>query len=82
MIMVGFKGPATEAVLAAWRQRQFGGLLVVNLNHNASTPEEMSALLAQFRSADRHRLLAATDQEGGGICIALNTVPCASAYVW
>ena len=76
VIMVGFKGPATEAVLADWRQRQFGGLLVVNLNQNASTPAEMSALLGQFRAADRHRLLAATDQEGGGICIALSSVPC------
>ena len=76
MIMVGFKGPATDAVVADWKQRQFGGLLVVNLNHNASTPAEMSSLLTTLRNANPHRLLAATDQEGGGVCIALDTVPC------
>jgi beta-N-acetylhexosaminidase len=74
--MVGFGGPATDAVLVDWKRRQFGALLVVNLNHNASTPAEMTALLAQLRAAGRHRLLAATDQEGGGICIALDNVPC------
>ena len=76
VMMVGFKGPATAAVIADWKQRQFGGLLVVNLNHNASTPAEMSALVGSFRSAQRHRLIAATDQEGGGVCIALESVPC------
>ncbi|MGZ6300034.1 MAG: glycoside hydrolase family 3 N-terminal domain-containing protein, partial [Candidatus Limnocylindria bacterium] len=28
------------------------------------------------RSASPHRLIAATDQEGGGVCIALSNVPC------
>ena len=36
VMMVGFQGPLTDAVMSDWRQRQFGGLLVVNLNHNAS----------------------------------------------
>jgi beta-N-acetylhexosaminidase len=76
VIMAGFEGPLTDSVLADWRQRQFGGLLVVNLNHNASTPAAMTALVAQVRSVDRHRLIAATDQEGGGVCIAISTVPC------
>jgi beta-N-acetylhexosaminidase len=76
VIMVGFEGPLTESVLADWRQRQFGGLLVVNLNHNASTPQAMKALLVAVRGADSHRLIAATDQEGGGVCIALSSVPC------
>ena len=76
MIMVGFQGSLSDSLLADWRQRQFGGLLVVNLNHNAAGPDAMRALVASIRAAERHRLLAATDQEGGGVCIAISTVPC------
>ena len=76
VIMVGFEGPLTDAILGDWRQRQFGGLLIVNLNHNASSPEAMKALIASVRGAGRHRLIAATDQEGGGVCLALSTIPC------
>jgi beta-N-acetylhexosaminidase len=76
VIMVGFQGPATDAVLADWRQRQFGGLLVVNLNHNASGADQMKAFVAAVRGVERHRLIAATDQEGGGVCLAVSTVPC------
>jgi beta-N-acetylhexosaminidase len=76
VIMVGFRGAAGDAVLADWRQRQFGGLLVVNLNQNASGPDAMKALISAVRGAERHRLLAATDQEGGGVCLAVDTVPC------
>ncbi|MDQ6919083.1 MAG: hypothetical protein M3Z98_06960 [Candidatus Dormibacteraeota bacterium] len=76
VMMVGFQGPLTDAVLADWRQRQFGGLLVVNLNHNATTPAAMTQFVAGVRAADRHRLLAATDQEGGQVCIAMSSVPC------
>jgi len=81
VIMAGFQGPATDSVLADWRQRQFGGLLVVNLNHNASSPDQMTAFVAAVRAANRHRLIAATDQEGGGVCIAVSTVPCDSMPV-
>ncbi len=76
VIMVGFQGPLTDTVLADWRQRQFGGLLVVNNNHNADTPAAMTQFVAGVRGAGRHRLLAATDQEGGQVCIAMSTVPC------
>ena len=76
MIMAGFQGPLTDAVLADWRQRQFGGLLVVNLNHNAGTPAELTAFLKTIRGAVRHRLIAATDQEGGQVCLAISSVPC------
>jgi beta-N-acetylhexosaminidase len=76
VIMVGFHGPLTDAVMTDWRQRQFGGLLVVNNNHNADTPAAMTAFVAGVRSANRHRLIAATDQEGGQICIAISSVPC------
>jgi len=76
VIMVGFQGPLDDSILSDWKQRQFGGLLVVNLNHNASTAASMSALIGVIRAASPRRLIAATDQEGGQICIAMNTVPC------
>jgi beta-N-acetylhexosaminidase len=76
VIMAGFQGPVTDAVLADWRRHQFGGLLVVNLNHNATTAASMSSLVSGIRSATSHRLIAATDQEGGSVCIAISSVPC------
>lgn len=81
VMMVGFRGALTDSVLADWRRRQFGGLLVVNLNHNASSAQAMSTLIASVRGADAHRLIAATDQEGGGVCLAISTVPCAAMPV-
>ena len=81
VMMVGFGGPLTDAVLEDWRSRQFGGLLVVNLNQNASSAQSMTALISTVRAADRHRLIAATDQEGGGVCLAIATVPCAAMPV-
>ena len=77
MMMVGLQGPLTDAVLSDWRQRQFGGLLVVNLNGNASSPDAMRSFTSSIRSTSRHRLIAATDQEGGFVCIAISSVPCA-----
>ena len=76
MIMAGFGGPITDAVIADWKRRQFGGLLVVNLNHNAGNAESMTSLIAGIRGAVRHRLIAATDQEGGQVCLAISSVPC------
>ena len=81
MMMVGFEGPLTDAVVSDFKQRQFGGLLVVNLNHNASSADGMKALIASLRAATPHRLIAATDQEGGFVCIAVSTVPCAAMPV-
>jgi beta-N-acetylhexosaminidase len=77
VIMAGFKGPLDDATVADWKQRQFGGLLVVNLNRNAETPASMGALISGLRAVSRHRLIAATDQEGGQVCLAIDTVPCA-----
>jgi beta-N-acetylhexosaminidase len=74
--MAGFEGPITDAVIADWKRRQFGGLLVVNLNHNAGNAESMTSLIAAARGAMRHRLIAATDQEGGQVCLAISSVPC------
>ena len=76
MMMVGFQGPLSDAVLADFAQHQYGGLLVVNLNHNASSASALTAMIQRLRAAERHRLIAATDQEGGGVCIAISTVPC------
>ena len=76
VIMVGFEGGLTDTVLAHWRLHQFGGLLVVNLNHNAGSAASMTALIAKVRGTARHRLIAATDQEGGQVCLAISSVPC------
>jgi beta-N-acetylhexosaminidase len=76
VMMVGFQGPLTDATLSDWRLRQFGGLLLINGNHNASSATSMAALISAVRGASPHRLIAATDQEGGYVCIALSTVPC------
>lgn len=81
VMMVGFRGPLNDQVISDWRQRQFGGLLIVNLNQNARTDSDMSAVITSLRGATHHRLLAATDQEGGGVCLASSTVPCLSMPV-
>ncbi|HEY1419857.1 MAG TPA: glycoside hydrolase family 3 N-terminal domain-containing protein [Candidatus Dormibacteraeota bacterium] len=81
VMMVGFQGPVDSSLLADWQQHQYGGLLVVNLNHNAGTAASMSSLLTSVRGVSRHRLIAATDQEGGGVCLAIDTVPCAAMPV-
>jgi beta-N-acetylhexosaminidase len=77
VMMVGFTGPLTDAVLADWQSHQFGGLLIVNLNRNATTDDGLASTISRLRAVSRHRLLAATDQEGGGICLAAQSVPCA-----
>lgn len=76
VMIVGFKGPLTEAVVSDWAAHQYGGLVTVNLNHNAADAQSMTALLARLRSVSHHHLLAGTDQEGGDICLAVPTVPC------
>ncbi|HYL08736.1 MAG TPA: glycoside hydrolase family 3 N-terminal domain-containing protein [Candidatus Udaeobacter sp.] len=81
VMMVGFQGTLTDAVLADWRSRQFGGLLIVNLNHNAASAQSMTALIGAVRGSVQHRLIAATDQEGGGVCLAIATVPCVAMPV-
>src|SRR4051812_20905447 len=80
-MMVGFQGPLSGSVLADFTEHQYGGVLVVNLNHNASTSERLTSLISQLRGVQRHRLIAATDQEGGAVCIAISSVPCAAMPV-
>ena len=77
VMMVGFRGPLTDQVLADWRQRQFGGLLMVNLNHNASSDAGITSLISQVRATTSRRVIAATDQEGGSVCLAATSVSCA-----
>lgn len=79
VIMVGFRGPLTERVRESWRQHQFGGLLLVNQNVNASDPQDVSALIAALRATARHGLVAATDQEGGTVCFKAGRSPCSMA---
>ena len=76
MMMVGFQGGLTSAVLADLKRHQFGGLLLINGNKNAGTATSMKTLIAKVRASMRHRLVAATDQEGGQVCLAISTVPC------
>ncbi|HXN01158.1 MAG TPA: hypothetical protein VN973_04630 [Candidatus Dormibacteraeota bacterium] len=49
VIVAGFQDPLTAPIAADFKQRQFGGLLVVNNNQNASTPEALMSLIAQLR---------------------------------
>src|ERR1700674_3004470 len=76
VMMVGFQGSLSSGVLRDWKRHQFGGLLVVNGNHNAGSAASMRALIASVRGVVRHRLVAATDQEGGQVCLAISSVPC------
>ena len=76
VMMVGFQGALTSGVLADLKGHQFGGLLIVNGNKNASRAASMKALIATVRGNMQHRLIVATDQEGGQVCLAISTVPC------
>jgi len=76
VIMVGFKGPLTPAVLDDWRQHQFGGLIVVPINQNAQDPTAIAQLIQAVRGVMAHPLLSATNQEGGTVCFFETRVPC------
>lgn len=78
VMMVGYQGELSESVVQDWSRHQYGGLLVVNLNHNGQTSSTLRAMIGRLRGVGRRRLLAATDQEGSGVCIALADVPCAA----
>ena len=78
VIMSGFQGPPTASVLADWRAHQFGGLLVIPNNGNASSPAGTGAVIASVRAVMRRRLIAATDQEGGGVCMLPSPSACLS----
>src|SRR5919197_5358621 len=72
VLMVGFRGELTPAILDDWREHQYGGFLAVNDNANP----DPAGYIRQLRAVSRHRLLAATDQEGGTVCLELAPIPC------
>lgn len=76
VLMVGFRGPLTPAILADWRRHQFGGLLVVPINQNAADPAAIRQLIQSVRGVMTHPVLTATDQEGGTVCFRATRVPC------
>jgi beta-N-acetylhexosaminidase len=76
VMMVGFTGPLSPAVLNDWRQRQFGGLIVVPINQNARDPGAIRQLIQSVRGVMAHPLLSATNQEGGTVCFLETRVPC------
>jgi beta-N-acetylhexosaminidase len=76
VMMVGFNGPLTPAVVNDWRQRQFGGLIVLPANENAPDPDAIRQLIASLRGVMAHPMLAAADQEGGLVCFPQTGVPC------
>ena len=76
VMMVGFTGPLTPAVLDDWRQHQFGGLIVVPINHNAPEPAAIRQLIQSVRGVMAHPVLTATNQEGGTVCFRETRVPC------
>lgn len=76
VMMVGFTGTMTPAVLADWRLRQYGGLIVVQGNQNATNPTAIRQMILEIRAAAGHTLLAAAAEEGGGVCLLAAQVPC------
>src|SRR6202043_1744812 len=76
VMMVGFKGPLTPAVLADWRQHQFGGLVLLPANQNAKDPAAIRQLIQSVRGVMAHPVLTATDQEGGTVCFQETRVSC------
>ena len=76
VMMVGFKGALSPAVVDDWRQHQFGGLIVVPVNQNGQDPEAIRRLIQSVRGVMAHPLLVATNQEGGTVCFPQTQVPC------
>ena len=63
VMMVGFTGPLTPAVLEDWRQHQFGGLIVVPSNQNAADAAAIRQLIQSVRGVMLHPLMAASNSE-------------------
>ena len=63
VMMVGFTGPLTPAVLEDWRQHQFGGLIVVPINQNAADSGGIRPLIQSVRGVMLHPLMAAADSD-------------------
>lgn len=78
VIMAAFKGALTEEIARDWARHRYGGLLIVNLNRNGTDPDAIRATITRLREASGGRLLAATDEEGNGICTDVSGIPCLS----
>src|SRR3989442_9374987 len=65
VMMVGFTGPLTPAILEDWRQHQFGGLIVVPINQNGGDATAIRQLIQSVRGVMRHPMMAATNPEEG-----------------
>jgi beta-N-acetylhexosaminidase len=76
VMMVGFTGALSQAVVDDWRQHQFGGLILVPINQNAKDPAAIRRLIQSVRGVMAHPLLVATNQEGGTVCFPQTQVPC------
>ena len=76
VMMVGFTGPLTPAIVADWRSHQFGGLIVVPINQNAPDRPGIRQLIQSVRGVMAHPVLTATNQEGGTVCFQETRVPC------
>jgi hypothetical protein len=63
VMMVGFTGPPTPAILEDWRQHQYGGLIVVPGNWDAADSGAIRQLIQSVRGVMLHPLMAATDSE-------------------
>src|SRR5207237_8282526 len=67
VMMVGFTGPPTRAILEDWRQHQFGGLIVVPINQNGGDATAIRQLIPSGGGVRRPPLGAATNTvEGAG----------------
>src|SRR5438046_5439780 len=76
VMMVGFKGSLTSAVLDDWKQRQFGGWIVVPIKRNGHDAAAIRQLIQSVRGVMAHPLLVSTNQEGGTVCFVETGVPC------
>lgn len=61
VMMVGFTGPLTPAVLEDWRLHQFGALIVVPSNRNSADSAATRQLIQSVRGVMLHPLMAAAD---------------------
>src|SRR2546425_12449852 len=66
VMMVGFTGPLTPAVLEDWRRHQFGGLFVDSINHNGGGAIAIRPLIPSGGGVVLHQKMAGNNPEGGG----------------
>src|SRR2546430_11096636 len=65
VMMVGFTGPPTPAILENWRQHQFGGLIVVPVNQNGGGATASRPLIPSLWGGGRAPFFVPTDPQRG-----------------